>query len=109
MSKQKAAAPAVLTRAPIGQPKTKLLPTVQQQLGMAQAFQEPQPTPQVVEPLPVVAPQAEPVPVTEEQPPVAVPWAGPAFLQSAPIAKFQTFQEVDPSLAKKYDDMRAAE
>ncbi len=61
----------------------------------------------MVEPPPVVVPQAEPVPVAEEQPPIAAQQAGPAFPHSAPTAGFQTFQEVDPGLAKQYDDMRA--
>ncbi len=96
LSKQTVAALAVLTRALISQPKTKPQPTVQQQLGMAQAFQEPQPqlTPQVVEPPPVVVLQAEPVPVAVEQPPVAAQQAGPTFPHSALTAGFQTFQEL---------------
>ncbi len=99
-SKQKVA--VQLTRAPISQPTKETTTPV---------FQEPQPqpTPQVVEPPPMVAPQAEPVPVAEGQPPVAVQQAGPAFPKSPPLIPFQTFQQVDPGLAKKLEGWQADE
>ncbi len=87
-SKQKVAAPAQLTRAPISQSTKKMTTPVFQ-------GSQPQSAPQVVESPPVVAPQAEPVPVTEGQPPAAAQQAGPAFPQSPPSRPFQTFQEVD--------------
>ncbi len=94
LSKQKAAAPSALTRAPISQPATKPTPAV---------FQEspPPPTPQL----------ARPAPVAEELPPAVAPQARPAptFPQSVPMAKFQTFQEVDSGLAKKQEGWQAEE
>ncbi len=102
-SKQKAATLLSLTRAPISQPATKPLPTIQQRSGMAQAFQEspPPPAPQLV----------GPAPVTREPPPAVAPQVRPApmFPQSALTAKFQTFQEVDSGLAKKQEGWQAEE
>ncbi len=108
-SKQKTAAPAALTRAPISQLTKKTTPAV---------FQEPLPSPApqlagsvlvVQGSPPVVVSQAEPAPVAEEQPPIAAQQAGPSFLHSAPTAGFQTFQEADPGLAKKQEERLVAE
>ncbi len=70
---------------PISQPATKPLPTVQQQSGMAHAFQEPPPPP---------APQLYGLaPAAQEPPPPAAPQVGlaPTFPQSPPSRPFQTF------------------
>ncbi len=93
-SKQKTAAPVQLTRAPISQPAKKKVPEVFQEPPLSPAPQPAGPAPVAQEPSPVVMLQAELVPVAKAQPPAAVQQAGPAF---------QTFQEVDPSLAKKLE------
>ncbi len=86
LSKQKAATPPSLTRAPISQPATKPPPTVQQLLGMVQAFQEP--------PLPPAPQLARPASAVQEPLPIAAPQArmAPTFPQSLPMAPFQIFR-----------------
>ncbi len=98
--KQKAVALAQLTRAPISSPKKKVATSVLQEPQKPLALQ-------VVEPPPLGVSQAEPAPVVVAPPSVAEQQPGPAFPHTPLSRPFQTFQEVDPGLAKKQEGWQA--
>ncbi len=97
-SKQKAASPAQLTRAPISQATKK-----QAFLPVSAFFQESHQR----QPPPPGVPPAEVAPVVVVPPPAAVQRPGPSFPHTPPSRTVQTFQEVDPGLAKKLEGWQA--
>ncbi len=100
-SKQKAASPAQLTRALISQAKKKqAFPPVS---AVFQGMQKKKSAPQVIEPPPPGVPPAEPAPVIVALPLAAEQPLGPSFPHTPPSRTVQTFQEVDPNLAKKQE------
>ncbi len=103
-SKQKAASPAQLARAPISQTKkTQAFPPVSAVFQESQKMKSAQ---QVIEPPPPGMPPAELAPVVVAPPLVAEQPMGPSFPYPPPSQTVQTFQEADPNLAKKYEQWR---
>ncbi len=100
-SKQKAAAPAQLTRAPISQPKKKATTPVFQELQQ-------QPALQVVELPPPGVPLAELAPVVVAPPPAAEQQLGPeATRKRTRVEKDEEFQRAVREGAFKSDEGRA--